>query len=411
MDYGWRYPRRKQFLLELQNNSSNKTHPVPFQGSNQYLPIHRLPLDLPLYRLENGRTTDRQAEYLAQHSDLPSDFFRADLESAEAQEVQHKLLVKLAKENDSKNLFAEFKKVEQSEPIILSAQGFVINGNRRLATWRDLYAEDSSAYKRFATIDVVILPPCDDRDLDALEATLQLKEDLKADYSWTAEALMYREKQTTHGYAEAQISALYEIDSQDLRELFDALDYADAYLESRGKPKRYSELDDKEFAFRQISRTRKKLKQPEPYKEIFEKASFCLADEAGEGKRTYAEIKVVGDVIEDVAENLIAELDLEAEEDKSEQLTRLADALNDQANFENARLAIRDTLDAEAAKKRHKKKTGYVADQIRRAREALQAAKEGIESGTLRDGCLPDLEQIGRLVAELSEWARGDGEQ
>lgn len=408
MDYGWPYPRRKQFLTEIQGRTSGKTHPVPFQNKIQYLPIYDVPLDLPLYRLENGRTMDRQAEYLAQHPELPSGFFRSDMESAVAQRVQHSLLVALSRE--SKNLFAEFKTEKQSEPIILSSQGVVINGNRRLSTWRQLYQDDTANYKHFSTIEIVILPLCDERDLDDLEATLQLKEDLKAEYSWTSQGLMYREKRDQHNYTEAEISAKYDIDEQELKELFDSLDYAITYLESRGTPQRYSELDGKEFAFRQICRTRKRIKLSEPYKEVFEKASFCLADEAAEGKRTYAEIKVVGDLIEKVTDNLIEELALQPKDDEVERLTGLAAALDEPSNFESARIIIRETLDAEGIKKRQKKKVDYVAEQIRKAKEVLQSAKESIETSSARNGCVQDLEQIDRLVATLQEWARGDGE-
>jgi len=408
MDYGWPYPKRKQFLADVQTVKSERTHPVPFQNRLQYLPIYTVPMELPMYRLENGRTMDRQAEYLAQHRELPKDFFRADLESAAAQRAQHELLVKLAKDT-SKNLFAEFKSERQSEPIILSAYGVVINGNRRLSTWRQLYQDETEIYQHFSNVDVVILPPCDDRDLDDLEAELQLKEDLKAEYSWTAQAFMFKEKRNIHGYTGPEICAKYDIDKQVLTELLDALDYADSYLESRGLPQRYSELDGKEFAFRQISRTRPKIKLSEPYKEIFEKASFCLADEAGEGKRTYAEIKVVGELLEKVAESLVDELDLERSDDEKKQLTILADALEKPTNFESARIIIRDTLDAEGAKKRQRKKIGFVAEQIRRAREALENARDSIESRSSKTGCAQDLEHISNLVAELRKWAGGDG--
>lgn len=71
----------------------------------QYFPIFSIPIGLPLYRLENGRTMGRQAEYLSAHPDIPANFFRSDPESASAQKIQHKLLVALTREK--KNLFKE----------------------------------------------------------------------------------------------------------------------------------------------------------------------------------------------------------------------------------------------------------------------------------------------------------------
>src|SRR5262245_3358746 len=180
MELGWPLPKRKQYLKQLQDQRPEKTHPVPFQGRQKYLPIHVVPLGLPRYRLENGRTTALQAEHLAAHPELPEDFFRADTELEAAQKAQHGILAKLAA--GPKPLLKEFEKNAQSEPIILSANGYVINGNRRVSVWRSLYETSAKEYQRFANIEAVILPHCDERELDRIEADLQLKEDLKADY-------------------------------------------------------------------------------------------------------------------------------------------------------------------------------------------------------------------------------------
>ncbi len=408
MENGWPLPKRKKFLAEVSKEPVKHTHPVPFQGKMQHLPIRRIPLDLPLYRLENGRTTDRQAEYLAEHPKLDENFFRSDLESLEAQSAQHSLLIKLAREK--KNLFKEFENEEQTEPIIVSHLGFVVNGNRRLATWRDLYKTDPKKFERFKITDAVVLPFCDERDLDALEARLQLKEDLKADYSWTARALMFKEKRDSYGYSEEEISSIYDINIKDLRELFDCLDYANTYLESRKKSKKYSDVDNKYYAFVQISRTRKRVKASPAHKEVFERAAFCLADEAGEGQRIYAEIKKVGEIVDQITENLVSELDIDAnEKDEIGKLNAVSDALDILENLEDARLVIRDTIEADTARKRHKKKVDFVADQIRKALENLTAAKEAIDSKSSRKGCAEHLSKISKLVGELQSWVALDG--
>lgn len=245
MELGWPLPKRKRYLKELESQTSSKTHPVPFQGRTQYLPVRDIPLGLPLYRLENGRTTGRQAEYLAARPALPDDFFRADNELQTAQKAQHDILTKLAR--GPKNLFKEFDKGEQSEPIILSSTGSVINGNRRLSTWRELYESEPKKHRRFQTIEAVILPYCDDRDLDRLEADLQLKEDLKAEYSWTSTALMMREKRERFRYKDNELASIYGFTKKSLQELFDCIDYADQYLDSRDLHRRYPEVDDKEY--------------------------------------------------------------------------------------------------------------------------------------------------------------------
>lgn len=408
MEFGWPLPKRREFLKELVAQKSEKTHPVPFQGKMQYMPVYTLPLGLPLYRLENGRTTGRQAEYLSANPTTPKEFFRSDSESVAAQKVQHKILTTLTRER--KNLFKEFESQPQSEPLILTSLGYVVNGNRRLSTWRELYESDPAKFDRFRNIDVVILPFSDEKDIDRLEAELQLKEDLKADYSWTSTALMMREKMERYGYSEDELASLYSRDRKELVELLDMLDYAIQYLEARDIPNKFSEVDGKEYAFIQIVRTRKKMKASEAAKEVFEKASFCLTDEAGEGKRIYAEIPKIADHIDKVVESLASELDIDIEGvDENTGMLRVSETISDKENFESARLVIRDTIEAAAHAKKDKKKKDYVTNQIHKARTFLADAKDNIEAQSTKDGVTKSLDDIEKLVAELRIWATGDG--
>lgn len=409
MELGWPLPRRREYLENLSKEKTDRTFPVPFQGRMQDFAIHNIPLDFPLYRLENGRTTDRQAEFLAKHQDLENDFFRSDTERADAQQAQHDILCKLAAER--KNLYREFEKEPQTEPVILSHNGYIVNGNRRVATWRDLYSKDPKRYERFVSLEAVVLPFCDEKDLDRLEADLQLKEDLKAVYSWTAKALMIREKQESNRYKEAELSAMYEMKKKEMAELLDCLDYADSYLESRGERKRYSLVDQNQFAFRAVSRTRPKMKASETHKEIFERAAFCLIDEAEEGERIYGEIPKVGEHIEEVVDNLLAELEIDTDQKADDDiLIDLSDSLLVPPNFDSARLAIRETIEAQAARKKQKKRIDFAASQIAKAKQCLEDAHNAADSRSARKGATKDLERILELVEALQEWAKADGE-
>lgn len=407
MEFGWPLPKRRQFLKEVQEQPSDKTHPVPFQGKVQYLRVHTIPLDLPLYRLENGRTTGRQAEYLAEHPERAPDFFRADTESAPAQAEQHDILVKLTRER--KNLFKEFEKNPQSEPIILNSLGYVVNGNRRLSTWRELYRSDPAKFAHFANIETVILPYADDKDIDRLEADLQLKEDLKADYSWTSTALMIREKMDRYHYDEDELASIYEKDVKGIREILDCLDYAEQYLESRDKAAHYSDVDGKEYAFLQIARARKRIKGPEPTKEVFEKAAFCLADEAGEGKRIYAEIPKIAENLDRITNGLIAELDLSGDGSPEERQERVAKAISEPEQLETARLAIRDIIEASSLEKRDVKRKNHVANSVLKAASLLKEAKGEIKKDSSKVGVLDALADIEATVSELRAWVAADG--
>lgn len=408
MDLGWALPKRKKHLAELRYGKSDITHPVRFQGKMQYLPVYMVPLGLPRYRLENGRTTSAQAEYLAGNPELDTDFFRVDGESEEAQVAQHKILRNLAS-GTKKNLFHEFKTAEQEEPIILSAEGYVINGNRRLSTWRELYADDPSSFVRFSNVQAVILPHCDDKDLDRLEAELQLKEDLKAEYSWTSQALMMREKMDRFDYKEDEISAIYGFKKGDLRELLDCLEYADDYLTSRSTPRAYSGVDGKEFAFRQICRSRRKVKSPRE-REVFEKSAFCLTDDAAEGTRTYAEIQKAADHLPDITKELVEEFEVDVDDKSGDEVAEaLAEILDQEENFDRARETIQEAIASATVRAKERKKELHVSSRVADARNNLIDAKEAIDETASRNGVTKTLDEIEALVADLRAWAEDDG--
>ena len=48
------------------------THPIEFRGQRENLPVIKVRIGFPVYRLRNGRTSTYQLEYLALHSTLCS---------------------------------------------------------------------------------------------------------------------------------------------------------------------------------------------------------------------------------------------------------------------------------------------------------------------------------------------------
>ena len=209
--FGWMRIAREQKLDELNKEGSDKTGPaIEYQGSVMHLPLFRIPIGLPKYRLQNGRTSSAQKEWLATHKNWQGDFFEADPELQEAQMEQHKLLLKLS----TKELESKFKNPtqQQTDPIILDKNGFVINGNTRLAYWRSLHYGEPEIYKHYAYIAAIILPSGDDKDIDRLEAKLQLERDIRANYTWHAEAKMVKTR-LQHGLLASEIASRIQLRS------------------------------------------------------------------------------------------------------------------------------------------------------------------------------------------------------
>src|SRR5690348_16767080 len=93
--FGWPKPAR---LEEFEKRLAAKKLPtmrVVIEGRPQDIPIIRVPIGLPKYRMANGRTASLQVEYLAKNTDVRRDLFTGDPELWDAQEAQHRLLVQL----------------------------------------------------------------------------------------------------------------------------------------------------------------------------------------------------------------------------------------------------------------------------------------------------------------------------
>jgi hypothetical protein len=210
---------------------------------------------------------------------LPRDLFEKDQESEQAQIEQHKLLETLLPEA---GLYNYFKKHKQEEPLILTNLGIVVNGNRRLCAMRDLLESDTSKFRHFRNIQVVFLPPADERDIDELEASLQIRPDIKAEFSWIARACMMKRRQVDHQYDTEALAALYGLKPQQVREQLEMRDLADSYLDSIGTPKKYDAVLGDEFAFKALRAELRRVYDPAD-KLLVQQLAFHLMQTDPEG--------------------------------------------------------------------------------------------------------------------------------
>lgn len=122
--FGWPKPKRTEEFTNLLAKPSGATERVVFQGQTIDIPIIRVPIDLPKYRMVNGRTASLQAEYLAKNPKARADLFSGDPELWDAQEAQHNLLIQLTKQADLSGFFDDPAN-KQVNPILLDENGFV----------------------------------------------------------------------------------------------------------------------------------------------------------------------------------------------------------------------------------------------------------------------------------------------
>ena len=155
-------------------------------------PIERVPLDLLRYRKDNGRIASDVLNYEKSCAPL-------DEKDKDAQDLLRKFL----EDKDPEKTEILLKSVEhtgQSEPAIVTCDGFLINGNRRKMVLEKLH-ETHPGNEEFESMKVVILPGPDDPggpptllEIERLENRYQLQSEGKAEYYGFDRALSIKRK-------------------------------------------------------------------------------------------------------------------------------------------------------------------------------------------------------------------------
>ncbi|MFB7232396.1 ParB N-terminal domain-containing protein [Streptomyces fimicarius] len=165
-----------------------RTMPVPaWPRPDKELPVVNLEVAWVRFSTINHRT---KAEQIRERRKSGRDdlFARSPLEK-EAQDAQYHIL---RQQNGFAELKEDLKARGQQEPAIVTADGVLINGNRRSAAMRSLFVDDDVRSARY--VRCLVLPSdATAEELVDLETELQVAKDFKQDYSWINEALLIEE--------------------------------------------------------------------------------------------------------------------------------------------------------------------------------------------------------------------------
>lgn len=416
--FGWPLVKRKEHFRKcLEEGASKHSVEIMFQGRKQTFPVISIPIEMPKYRLSNGRTASLQQEYLAQNLGLAGAFFKTDPELMNVQEAQHELLLKVVDQEDLLKYFSDTRN-EQTSHIILDSNGFVVNGNRRLTAWRKLYYEDPRTYGHFSHVDAIMLPHCDEKDIDKLEASLQIHRDIKADYSWDTQANMMLQKHEEHGMSWEEIAEIYNMKPPEVQELIDMRNYAAEYLRTRGKENRWSLISKDEFAFRKISESRRKMSNDSiGRKELFKQAAFVLIETTEKEGRLYEAIPGIYQFLDQIEQKLQERFSVSpAQEDKeiddifgdgkkSDISGPLAIEIQKDENSGEARNIIVEVIQAQRELKKEAKNAEFLVKKIADANADLQAAlQDGLKPESITKGVKEQLDALDAKVARIRSW-------
>jgi hypothetical protein len=415
----------KKLLADYYSRPAQQTLPIHFMNKEHELPLISVSIKLPMYRLENGRTLSLQDEYLAKHPDMPEDFFQRDSNSPEAQAVQHELLMQLS---SIKDIFKTFKdsNTEQSEPLIVTNEGFIVNGNRRLSCWRTLYFDDPETYKHFEYIKVAVLPEADEEAIEDLEVDLQIIPDIRADYSWHTEARLMKKRIEERGESKEAVAKSYHKKLKEVDERIEMLEYAREYLKRKNLDRQWSEVDKDLYFFEQFVKNRKNLNGPAE-KSVFESVSFSIlttSKKSGEVEgRLYAKIPDVRKHLAPIIETIAQELPVVNEakpslSDDNALLLNGTDTLSDtQVAVAEALIGIsvekqkviaeiaETVISDESAKEKERRSANYLVNQVKKANAALENAINSCgEDDVVISDLAEELDLIEAKIDQLRSW-------
>jgi len=422
--FGWPLPDRREEFRKLTVDASGDTFRVEnFKGGMVSLPIIRVPLNLPKYRIANGRTASAQQEWVAAHNEPVGFFDAGDPELEGLQSVQHGILKTMIKEEGLLEKFSDAAQ-RQVEALLLDENGFVLNGNRRLCCWRELYLSDQLKYSHFGHVDVAILPHCDARELDRIEARIQIDRDIRSDYSWDAEANMMIQKQRLHGFSTEDVAKLYGKKKSEVDELMGMRELAAEYLRSRKKENAWSYVRDDKYAFQTLHKTLSSMSSTGD-REIVRQASFALIDNPNEvGERLYAVIPKVKEHLQKIKSDLASVFPLTIEEvdgtaqalfggaqstaaNQGSDIALVAEIKKDEASILLARETVLETIRAQNEQKDEIKQADYLLKTLTKVNGLVQnIASHSLRPESTIQGIEKQIEGIQGNLHIISTWVR-----
>lgn len=272
-------PERRKLIQRLVDASS-RTEYVPYRDSYASFPVVELPLSTPLYRAANGRLAVVLSEHVKHHQ-LPSDYFEQGEASPEIQSLLHEFLRKMSQDEHAP-IWNELQRTAlQTEPILITADGIVVNGNRRLAAMRELFQQDSERFHRYAKVIATVLPQdATPADLEMVEAALQMAPETKLAYGWIDRRMKLRRHRDVIKLPVQRICEGYRItDPEQIDREIEELALAEEYLaEFLGSPFEYHLLADDEEAFVQLAKQLSAV--GERLRQAWRLIGFCLIKES-----------------------------------------------------------------------------------------------------------------------------------
>lgn len=247
----------RKTLIDQSTAAANDTYIIyEYQNQRTDLPIIRIDISQPIYRMANFRTRTAQIQYIHERK-VPTDFFRSGQENESAQRAQHDILVDFAAKGSFSvtPIMEQLHAEEQRQPLLITSDGVIVNGNRRLAAMRELFTQDPVRFSNFAYVDCAVLPASvTPNEIVEIEVRLQMQRETKLPYGWIEESIAIREM-LNEGMQRAYVADLMKKKPKEIQAAERALTEVDIYLkEWLHDPENYQKVEDAEQFFNDLAK-------------------------------------------------------------------------------------------------------------------------------------------------------------
>jgi len=204
---------------------------IEIGGRKRVLDYYSFPTDLLCYNANNGRLGIDRRQW-------EEDNGRAlDGRLAGDATIIHEMLLNLDPDKTAV-LTKDLHQKGQMEPGVITHDGVVINGNRRMAVLELLHRDEPSG--KWKVLEAVRLPAeIGEQDLWKIEAGLQLSKDKVAEYHPVNELLKIKEGIDRRLSPEEVAAAMYAWKADEIKVALERLALIDRFLEFFGQPGNY----------------------------------------------------------------------------------------------------------------------------------------------------------------------------
>lgn len=241
---------RKQKLIELKQNHNSIAMtgiPLRYRGTTLIETVYKIPLDYLIYNKYNGRIGSVVLSYEKQNGQI-----NAELEH------DKKLIEQFlydSKKDRNKTTMDSLLKNGQQRYGIVTADGIVIDGNRRAMLLNKLFYDRDKLGYSYAEVEAcryflaIILPDdAGERDIQQLETIYQMGEDDKLDYNPIEKYLKCKELNRL-GFEDRDIASFMSVKETQVKEWRNILKLMEEYLQEYGYDGIYTRLEKTEGPF------------------------------------------------------------------------------------------------------------------------------------------------------------------